>query len=67
MRPVVNSETCIACGACQGVCPADPNVFEVADVSRVVHPEACTECGACEDFCTWASGTSVWARACRPS
>lgn len=51
MRPVVNEETCIACGACESVCPADPVVFEVTNVSRVVNPDACTECGECETNC----------------
>lgn len=55
MRPVVNIDTCIACATCQGVCPADPNVFEVTDFSRVIHPEACIECGACEENCPTSS------------
>ena len=55
MHPVVNSETCIACGTCFEVCPADPKVFEVTDISRVVHPEACIECRACEDNCPTSS------------
>ncbi|MEG6521912.1 4Fe-4S binding protein [Desulfotomaculum sp. 1211_IL3151] len=55
LRPVVNEETCIACATCEGVCPADPNVFEVRDVSKVVNPDACTECGACVDNCPTSS------------
>lgn len=55
MRPVVNSETCIACATCSEVCPAEPNVFEVSDVSRVVHPEACTECESCVNNCPTGS------------
>lgn len=55
MRPVVNQETCIACGACASVCPADPTVFEVTDYSQVVHPEACIECRACEENCPTSS------------
>jgi NAD-dependent dihydropyrimidine dehydrogenase PreA subunit len=55
VKPVVNSETCIACATCQSVCPADPNVFEVTDVSRVIHPEACTECQSCVDNCPTGS------------
>ncbi len=51
MRPYVNEDTCIACGTCKSVCPTDPNVFEVNDVSKVVHPEACTDCGECEERC----------------
>ena len=55
MYPVVNSETCIACATCQGVCPAEPNVFEVTDVSRVINPDACTGCGDCETNCPTSS------------
>jgi NAD-dependent dihydropyrimidine dehydrogenase PreA subunit len=51
MHPVVNEETCIACGTCASVCPADPTVFEVGDVSKVVHPDACIGCGSCVDSC----------------
>jgi len=51
MRPYVDEEKCITCGACHDVCPADPNVFEIEDKSKVVHPEACIECGACEEAC----------------
>jgi len=55
MRPVVNEATCVACGTCAAVCTADPVVFEVTDVSRVVHPEACLECNECVASCPTAS------------
>jgi len=51
MRPYVDEEKCIACGTCHEVCPADPNVFEIQDKSKVVHPEACIECGTCVESC----------------
>lgn len=51
MRPYVDESKCIACGTCQAVCPADPNVYEIEDVAKVVHPEACIECRACESQC----------------
>ncbi len=51
MRPYVDEELCIACGACEAVCPADPNVFEIEEVSMVVHPDACIECGECVEAC----------------
>lgn len=55
MHPVVDEEGCIACGTCAVVCPAEPTVFEVAEVSKVMHPEACIECGACEENCPTGS------------
>ena len=51
MRPYVDEDLCIACGTCEGVCPADPNVFEIEDVSKVVNPEECIECEACVGAC----------------
>lgn len=51
MFPFVNEVLCVGCGACEGVCPADPNVFEVTDVSRVINPKACLECGSCVATC----------------
>jgi len=55
LYPVVNELTCIACGTCAAVCPAEPKVFEVTGVSAVVHPEACLECEACVDMCPTGS------------
>lgn len=51
MRPYVDENKCVASGDCFEVCPADPKVFEIQDVSKVVHPEACIECEACVDTC----------------
>lgn len=51
MRPYVDEECCIACGACEAVCPVKPNVFEIQDVSKVVHPEACGGAGECVEAC----------------
>ena len=56
IRPYVDDEACIACGKCQEVCPADPNVYNVDDVtSHVINPEACINCGACEEECPTAA------------
>lgn len=55
MHPVVTKETCIACGTCASVCPAEPTVFNVSDVSNVVNPDACIECGTCVERCPTSS------------
>ncbi|MCG9968757.1 4Fe-4S binding protein [Pelotomaculum terephthalicicum JT] len=49
--PVVNGETCIACATCYELCPAEPKVFEIKEISTVVYPDACLDCGACEESC----------------
>ncbi|HEY3416328.1 MAG TPA: 4Fe-4S binding protein [Armatimonadota bacterium] len=51
IRPYVDEEACIACGKCEEVCPADPNVYKVDTTSHVINPEACINCGACEEDC----------------
>lgn len=51
MRPYVDEETCIGCGACEAICPADPVVFKVEDTSKVVNPDACIECEECVENC----------------
>ena len=51
MRPNVDEELCIACGTCEAVCPTEPNVFEIEEVSKVVHPEACEGGAECVEAC----------------
>ncbi len=51
MRPYVEEACCISCGACESVCSADPNVFEVGEVASVVHPEVCSGDGQCAEVC----------------
>ena len=51
MRTYVDESTCIACGQCQEVCPAEPNCYEILDVATVIHPESCTACNACVETC----------------
>ena len=56
-KPVVD-DTCIACGVCASVCPADPVVFVIEDISKVEHPEACIDgCTECVDNCPTQSIT----------
>jgi len=55
MRPYVDEDTCITCGACEEVCPATPNVYEIHDKAKVIHPDACTECNACVEACPVAA------------
>ncbi len=48
MPAVINPDECVACGACQDVCPENAiNIEEVA----VIDKEKCGECGACVDEC----------------
>jgi len=49
--PVVNNDTYTACAICYELCPTEPKVFEIGDVSKVINPDVCTDCGACEDNC----------------
>jgi len=51
MPPVVDS-SCLACGACQGECPADAII--AGDPYRI-DADACSGCGACIDACPTAS------------
>jgi len=51
MRPYINESDCIACGVCEDVCPADPKVFEIEDVAKVINPDACTGCMECVNNC----------------
>lgn len=51
-KPVVDEPTCIDCGICASVCPANPIVYEIQNVSKVIHPEACIDgCTECVDNC----------------
>ncbi len=56
MPTEVNEETCIGCGACVSVCPANPNVYEMQDKEAgkkcvVKNKDACIDCGACVTTC----------------
>lgn len=44
----VISDECIACGTCQGECPAD--AISEGDIYKI-DPDKCIDCGTCEDVC----------------
>lgn len=47
--PVVDKESCTACGACADACPN--NCYDIEDVAVLARPDDCTECGICVDEC----------------
>ena len=46
MAFVIEKETCIACGACEGVCPVE--AISEADGKYEIDGTTCIDCGACE-------------------
>ncbi len=40
---------CIACGACEPVCPV--NAISAGDPQYIIDKETCIDCGACDDVC----------------
>ena len=44
----IDTDACIACGACETACPLD--AITVEDVA-VVDEDVCCECGACVSAC----------------
>lgn len=68
-RPRFDPASCVGCGACAEVCPADciDVIDDVADgkaTRRLVHHlDACIWCGQCERHCTTGAGirmTGEW-------
>ena len=43
------SNECIACGACQSVCPVE--AISEGDGKYEIDADACVDCGACEAAC----------------
>lgn len=49
MAAVVDKDTCLGCGACEGVCPVE--AVTVNDGVASVDEDTCVECGACTAEC----------------
>lgn len=43
------SDQCLACGACEGVCPV--GAISMGDGKFEIDREKCIECGACASIC----------------
>ncbi|MFX1606994.1 MAG: NADH-quinone oxidoreductase subunit NuoF [Promethearchaeota archaeon] len=50
IRYKIDEDTCIACGACKRICPANAITGE-KDVIHVIDQELCIKCGACFEVC----------------
>ena len=48
MPAVVDTDLCVACGACAAGCPVEAITVEDA---ASVDPDTCIECGACVGTC----------------
>ncbi len=46
----IDPETCIACGACKRICPANAVTGE-KDIVHVIDEDLCIKCGACFEVC----------------
>ena len=49
MAYVIYKEACIACGACEGVCPVE--AISESEGKYVIDGSTCIACGACEGVC----------------
>ena len=47
--PVVDPNSCTACGICVDECPN--SVIDLEDVAKIARPDDCSECGTCVDAC----------------
>jgi ferredoxin len=48
----ITVDDCIMCGLCVELCPSNPGVYEMGEVSAVVvNPDACEQCMLCTDNC----------------
>ncbi|HCX04970.1 MAG: 4Fe-4S binding protein [Eubacteriales bacterium] len=46
----IDENECIACGACESVCPVEC-ISEVDDGKRRIDEDACIDCGSCAAEC----------------
>lgn len=46
---IVDKETCLGCGACEGECPV--GAIALGDDGKAEVNDGCIECGACESAC----------------
>ncbi|PWM26430.1 MAG: ferredoxin [Clostridiales bacterium] len=50
MAYIIEKDTCIGCGTCEGECPV--GAISVTDDGKyAIDPGACIECGACAGVC----------------
>ena len=57
MHPVIDQDSCIACGMCVDTCPC--GVLEIEDVATVVNGDECVGCGQCLDACPAGAITEI--------
>jgi ferredoxin len=48
MKPVVDQETCIACGGCAEICPSVFLLNEEIEKAEVIDEDGCEIAGCCE-------------------
>ena len=48
-KPVVDADSCTACGICVDECPN--SCLDLEDVAKLARPDDCSECGTCVDVC----------------
>lgn len=46
----ISVDDCIACGACEPICPVDC-ISVPESGKRLINEEECIDCGACADVC----------------
>jgi len=49
--PEIDQTLCIACGACESVCPTGTVVAREGSTARLDTTHTCDLCAACEDIC----------------